>query len=139
MKQLALFVLVAFAPVLRADVKLPAVFGNHMVIQRDVPLKLWGTAAPGETVNIEFDDEKGLEAIPDAKGNWSITIGPRKADGKSHKLIVAGKNKVELTDILIGDVWVGSGQSNMEWPLASSLKGKEAIEAAGKRSDVRLF
>jgi sialate O-acetylesterase len=126
------------APLARADVKLPAVFGSHMVVQRDVPLPVWGAAEPGEEVSVQLDDDK-TTAKADEKGRWKVTLPARKADGKPHVLTISGKNKIELTDILVGEVWVGSGQSNMEWSLAASLKGKEAIEAAGKRSDVRLF
>src|SRR5262245_154503 len=100
MKRLALLVLVAFTPVLRADVKLPAVFGNQMVIQRDAPLPVWGTAGPGEDVMVQFDDEKASTKADD-KGNWKVSLTARQADGKAHTITVSGKNKIELTDILI--------------------------------------
>src|SRR5262245_48566147 len=100
MKRLALLALVGFVPLVRADVKLPAVFGSHMVVQRDVPLMVWGTAAPGEEVTVQFDDDK-TTAGADKEGRWKASLAARKADGKPHTLTVSGKNKIELTDILV--------------------------------------
>src|SRR5262245_4069944 len=75
-----------------ADVKLPAVIGSHMVLQRDKPLPIWGWAAPGEDVTVTFDDH-AVAAKADDKGNWKVTLPAKKADGKGHKLTVVGKNK----------------------------------------------
>src|SRR5215470_12154470 len=102
-----------------ADVQLPSVLGSHMVLQRDKPLPVWGWADPGEEVKVEF---AGKEAVTkaDAKGNWRVTLPAQKANATGQRLTVTGKNKVELEDVLVGEVWVGSGQSNMEWWLAST-------------------
>src|SRR5215813_5536467 len=117
------------APASRADVKLPTVLGSHMVLQRDKPLPIWGTADPGEEVTVEFAGQtKSTKA--DDQGKWKVDLEPVKADGKAHELTVKGKNTIKLEDVLIGEVWVGSGQSNMEWWLASTQKAKEAIAAA---------
>jgi sialate O-acetylesterase len=121
----------------RADVKLPAVLGSHMVLQRDKPLPIWGTDDPGEEVTVEFAGQT-KNARADDKGHWKVTLEPVKADTKAHELTVKGKNTIKLEDILIGEVWVGSGQSNMEWSLAASSKPKETI-AAAKHADIRLF
>ena len=126
-----------FVPPVRADVKLPSVFGSHMVLQRDRPLPIWGTASPGEDVEVTLG-EKSAKTKADDKGFWKVSLPPMSADGKEYKLTVAGKNTIELTDILIGEVWVGSGQSNMEWSLAQSHDAKEAIPAAD-RPKIRLF
>jgi sialate O-acetylesterase len=120
-----------------ADVKLPAVLDSHMVLQRDVPVKVWGTADAGETVAVKLGDASAETKADDA-GNWKVTLPAQKADGKSRKISVAGKNTIELDDILIGEVWVGSGQSNMEWPLTATHGSKEAIAAAG-HPQIRLF
>ena len=120
-----------------ADVRLPAVIGSHAVLQRDVPLPLWGWAEPNEEVTVAIDDNKAT-AKADADGKWRVTLKPMKADGKPHKLTVAGKNELVLEDILIGEVWVGSGQSNMEWHLRSTHGAAEAI-AAAKYPKIRLF
>jgi sialate O-acetylesterase len=121
----------------RADVKLPSVLGSRMVLQRDKPLPVWGWADPGEEVKVEFAGQHA-SAKADDKGSWKVTLPAVKADGKTHRLTVTGKNKVELEDVLIGEVWVGSGQSNMEWPLAATQKAKEAV-AAAKHPTIRLF
>jgi sialate O-acetylesterase len=121
----------------RADVKLPSVLGSHMVLQRDMPLPIWGWAGPGEAVKVRLD-EQTAETRADKEGNWKVELSPVKADGKSHRLVVEGKNTIELEDILFGEVWLGSGQSNMEWQLVNTHGASEAI-AAAKHSQIRLF
>ncbi len=116
-------------PQVQADVTLPKVIGSHMVLQRDRPLPIWGWAAPGEEVTVKLD-EATATAKADAQGNWKVVLSAVKADGKAHSMTISGKNKIELDDILIGEVWIGSGQSNMEFGLASSIGGKEAVAAA---------
>ncbi len=124
-------------PQVRADVTLPKVIGDHMVLQRDRPLPIWGWAEPGEVVTVKLD-EATVTAKADAQGNWKVVLPAVKADGKAHTMTISGKNKIELEDILIGDVWVGSGQSNMEYGLAGSMGGNEAV-AAATDSRIRLL
>ena len=116
-------------PQARADVKLPKVIGSHMVLQRDRPLPIWGWADPGEEVTVKLD-EATATAKADAQGNWKVVLPAVKADGKAHSMTVSGKNKIELDDILIGEVWIGSGQSNMEMGITMCDKAKEEIPAA---------
>jgi len=142
MKRVSLSGLIALAiafssPTARAEVKLPAVIGSRMVLQRDKPLPIWGWADPGEEVTVEFAGNKA-SAKADDKGNWKVTLPATKANAKGQLLTVTGKNKIELKDVLVGEVWVGSGQSNMEWPLIITQKGKEAA-AAAKHPNIRLF
>ncbi len=117
------------APQARADVKLPKVIGSHMVLQRGRPLPIWGWAAPGEEVAVKLDGATAA-AKADAQGDWKVVLPAMQADGKAHQMTVRGKNKIELDDILIGEVWLGSGQSNMEYSVAGSIGAKEAIAAA---------
>ena len=119
----------SIAPQAQADVKLPKVLGSHMVLQRDRPLPIWGWADPGEEVTVKLDDATAT-AKADAHGNWKVVLPAVKADGKAHSMTVSGKNKIELDDILIGEVWIGSGQSNMEMGIAACDKAKEEIAAA---------
>lgn len=121
----------------RADVKMPTIFGSHMVVQRDRPLPVWGRADPGEAVTVQFAGHSAT-AEANKQGRWKVTLPAVKADGKPHQLTVNGKNKVVLDDVLIGEVWVGSGQSNMEWPLIATEKGREAI-AAADHPTIRLY
>ncbi|MBN2294312.1 MAG: 9-O-acetylesterase, partial [Pirellulales bacterium] len=138
----ALFVLliliVCLAPQIRADVTLPKIIDSHMVLQRDMPLPIWGWAEAGEEVSVQLDGNAPVKTKADDKGNWKVTLSAVKADGKPHHLTITGKNKIELTDILIGEVWIGSGQSNMEWPLSATVKSNEAV-AAANHPQIRLF
>jgi sialate O-acetylesterase len=112
-----------------ADVKLPNVISSQMVLQRDRPLPIWGWADPGEEVTVNLDDAT-FTAKADAQGTWKVVLPAVKADGKAHNMTINGKNKIKLDDILIGEVWMSAGQSNMEFPLTNSIGGKEAVVAA---------
>ncbi len=101
-----------------ADVKLPNVFSDHMVLQQGQENKIWGTATVGEKVTISIAD-KTIDAKADDKGKWSAKL-PSLAVGGPHKLRVAGSSVVEISDILVGEVWICSGQSNMQWTVAAS-------------------
>ncbi len=133
----ALLVASSAVPQARADVKLPKVFGSHMVLQRDRPLPVWGWADPGEEVTVKLDEATGTVKA-DAQGNWRVVLPAVKADGKAHRMTVSGKNKIELDDILIGEVWLGSGQSNMEMGLMMCQKGREEV-AAANHPNIRLL
>jgi sialate O-acetylesterase len=121
-----------------ADVKLPAIFCDHMVLQREAPLPVWGWAAPGEEVSAFLDSEKPVVVKADKLGKWKLTLAAHKADGKPHTLTVKGKNTLVIKDILFGEVWIGSGQSNMEWPLLRARDGSNEARAA-VYSNIRLF
>jgi sialate O-acetylesterase len=120
-----------------ADVKLPAVIDSHMVLQRDVPLPIWGWADEGEEVTVTLG-KKSARATAGADGRWTVELPAMKASRKTHTLTVSGSNTITLEDILIGEVWVGSGQSNMEWPLKNSTGAAAAIKDADFKN-VRLF
>ena len=87
-----------------------------MVLQRDIPIHIWGDAEPGEHVMVELHGTRGT-AVADKVGRWSIYLPAEPAVGP-FALMVRGSNTIQLEDILIGDLWVASGQSNMEMPLA---------------------
>lgn len=99
----------------QADIRLPRLIGDGMVLQRDAPLTLWGRADPGERIDIEFVEQK-RRTTADANGDWSVTLAPLPAGGP-HVLRLHGKHSITLRNVLIGDVWLASGQSNMEFPL----------------------
>jgi sialate O-acetylesterase len=109
----ALFAINASA---HADVRMNNVFGEHMVLQRDMPVKVWGQAAPGEKVAVAFAGQC-RSATADARGNWSVQLGAMKANATPQELVVTGTSTVRLGDILVGDVWLCSGQSNMAFAL----------------------
>jgi sialate O-acetylesterase len=112
----------------RADVTLPALFTDHMVVQRGLPVHVWGWAEPGETVTVEFRGER-RDATADRLGRWSATLSPGEAGGP-FTLRVAAANEIVLEDVQVGDVWMASGQSNMELPLSRAEGGAEEIAAA---------
>lgn len=135
---------------LQAAVTLSPVFGDHMVLQRGMEVPLWGKADPGEKVTVKFQaQDKSVQA--DESGNWRIKLDPLTAGGPE-TLTVSGSNTLTLTDILIGEVWVGAGQSNMQLatsnfignpnnPLVSTIcdKNLEALVNAAPYPKVRLF
>src|SRR5580698_2802572 len=99
----------------RADVKVPAIFGSHMVLQRDQKDRVWGWADPGEEVTVKLaGQEKTAKAGPD--GSWQVVLDPMAAGGP-HILTIQGKNTIRLVDVLVGEVWICSGQSNMQMSI----------------------
>lgn len=103
-----------------ADVTVPNLFGNHMVIQQNQPIRVWGLAAAGEAVTVTLGDDQ-VSAKADDKGNWKVELPARKADNKPLTLTIKGKNQLKFEDVLLGEVWLCSGQSNMGWAVQSSF------------------
>ncbi|WP_375419499.1 sialate O-acetylesterase [uncultured Hymenobacter sp.] len=99
----------------QAYVRLPALVGDHMVLQRDQPLPLWGWAAPAEHVTVRFQG-RSYPAVASGAGRWEMTL-PATPSGGPFAMTITGQNTLTINDILIGDVWLASGQSNMELPL----------------------
>lgn len=98
------------------DVRLPAFFSDHMVLQRDRPVKVWGWAAAGEKVGVRIANRTGT-ATASASGNWQVTLPSLYVSSVPLTLTVTGKTKIEVKDVLVGDVWLCGGQSNMEFGL----------------------
>ena len=112
-------------PALRADVKLPPVFSSHMVLQREVTAPVWGSAAPDEEVTVSIAGQTKTTKA-DAKGLWRVKLDPLRV-GPALTLTVKGKNTLTLTDVLVGEVWLGSGQSNMDGRAGGYAKGDEGL------------
>ena len=133
--------LVAVAGTARADVTLHPLFTANMVLQQGVKLPVWGKAAPGEEVTVALFDGKTSTgtgtAKADDKGDWKVTLDAQKP-GTGYRFEVAGKNAVALTNVAVGEVWVCSGQSNMEWPLNASYDADKA-KAGALNANLRLF
>lgn len=111
-----------------ANVKLPKIFGDGMVLQRDQQIVVWGWAAGGETVAVSFHNQKKTTKAG-KDGRWKVLLQPEAAGGP-YTLVVNGKNTTTVNDVLVGDVWICSGQSNMEWPVAASANAAAEIAAA---------
>lgn len=101
-----------------AELKLPAVLGSNMVLQQGKPITIWGWATPGQSVTITFLNKK-YKATANSQSEWKIQLPPAKAGKAGEMIIESRKEKITLTNILIGEVWVCSGQSNMEFDLNS--------------------
>ncbi|SNR54340.1 sialate O-acetylesterase [Lutibacter agarilyticus] len=121
---------------LRAEVSLADIFSDHMVLQRNMDLKIWGTADSEEELTLSFNGQN-VKTKANNKGEWSLVLKPM-SEGGPFVMTVEGKNKVVLKDILIGDVWVCSGQSNMGWTVKQSNNAEEEISNA-KYPNIRLF
>ena len=99
-----------------AEVRTPAIFGDHMILQRGKPVPVYGSAAPGEKVAVNFHGQS-LATTADARGDWQLKLAAMSADPGGQKLTVSGSNTITFADVLIGDVWLCSGQSNMDMRL----------------------
>ena len=119
-----------------AEVKLPAVISSHMVLQQDLPVRLWGWAEAGEKVTAALGG-KSVSAVTASNGAWSMVLPKMKAGGP-HTLTIEGKNKIVVDDVLVGEVWVASGQSNMEFAVERALNFDEE-KAAATDSQIRFF
>ena len=97
------------------EIRLPRLISNGMVLQRDMPITLWGWAAPGEKINIRLH-KREANVVADQGGRWKATLMPLPAGGP-YEMMFSGTNKIEVNDVWIGDVWLCSGQSNMELPM----------------------
>jgi sialate O-acetylesterase len=127
-----------------ADVRLPEIFNNNMVLQRDMPIPIWGWAEPGEEVSILFENQaRGtftVEVTTNADGKWSTQLPPLTASTEPAVLTIKGKNEIKLTNVLVGDVWLCSGQSNMEWTMTwSSREEYEELLKTVDNPNIRLF
>ena len=116
MKAIRLYALLVLTSHAFGEVKLPALFSDHVVLQRDRPLPIWGWAAPGEPVAVSLGAQKA-SATTGADGRWSVRLAAQPATKQPLTLTVAGKNTVTVNDVLLGDVWLCSGQSNMDMAL----------------------
>lgn len=130
-------VLSCVSPFVHADVKLPAIFTSNMVLQRDTRLPVWGTADAGEAVKVTFGtQEKSTTAAAD--GRWKVELDAVPASAQPAELRVTGNNTVTFSNVLVGEVWVCSGQSNMEWALRNTNDFTTAI-AEAQHPNIRLF
>lgn len=141
MKYFIGFILLFSTEILSAQVRLPRLVSNSMVLQRDTKLKIWGWASAGEKIMLSLSnsDSKIYQASTNEKGEWKIVLPAQKAGGP-FTMKVKGSNEIILSDILFGDVWVCSGQSNMEQPMGGRLKYKYADEIANANNqEIRQF
>jgi len=133
----SLLALAASCGTLCADVSLPSLISDGMVLQAGAKVRIWGKAAPGEKVEVSFAGQKA-EAVAGESGSWEAVLKPLAANSESQSLLVSGANKIEVKDVLVGEVWLGAGQSNMEMPVSEALNSKAEI-AAAEFPKIRVF
>lgn len=120
-----------------ADVRVHPLFSDHTVLQRSKSIPVWGTAAEGESITVEFGGQKA--STTSHNGRWMVRLTPMNADIEGRELKITGpSNRVVLQDVVVGEVWVCSGQSNMEWPLSRSFQSTNDI-ANSANGQLRLF
>ena len=119
-----------------AEVSVPGIFSDHMVLQRNEPLPIWGFADPGEKVTVAIAGQQ-IATIADDAGNWRVELDALKAGGP-HRLKIKGNNTISIDDVYVGEVWLCSGQSNMEWRVASA-NNAEAEMAAADLPMIRMY
>ena len=121
----------------QANIRLPKLVGDHMVLQRETNIPLWGWADANEEVVLTFNGNT-YKALPNSDKKWQISL-PKMNAGGPYYMTIKGKNTIEIVDILIGDVWLGSGQSNMEWLLKMEVDNYKKEISEANYPNIRLF
>lgn len=128
-RSLSVFFLCCLAFSAHAQVQLNPLFCDHMVLQRGAAVPVWGTASPGQKVTVVFASQK-VDAVSDAQGRWKAQLAPMPANGVGADLVVTGPNAVAVKDVVVGDVWLAGGQSNMDSPLRSGASAEAIPQSA---------
>ena len=131
-----LFAFLALAGSAEADVRLPGIISDHMLLQRGMPVRIFGKAEPGEAVSVAFRGQTS-RTVTDALGRWEVWLEPM-APGPAADMTISGVNTITIADVLVGDVWIGSGQSNMQWAVRQSDNADAEI-ASATFPQIRLF
>lgn len=137
MRCLILLLAITSALVTNAEIKLPRLISDGAVLQRDTELRLWGWAEPGEKIELTFQNNK-YRATTNSTGTWTIKL-PAQAAGGPHTLLFTGKNQVAINDVLFGDVWICSGQSNMELPMERVKEKYNEVIKTTPYNNIRQF
>lgn len=127
MKKTILAALLFLPLFVRAEIKLPAVFTDHLVLQRDLAVPVWGWAKVGEEVTVEFAEQKKTVKT-DANGQWRVKLDPLVASSQPREMKIGSR---VIKDVLVGEVWLASGQSNMGFPVGSAHHAEQALAKAG--------
>ncbi len=139
MKKSIAFLTLLLASSLHADVKLPVIFSDNMVVQRDIEAPVWGWADPSEKVTVSFAGNTA-STTTGKDGKWMVKLSKSAASSKPQTLTVKGNNEIVFKNVLIGDVWLCSGQSNMECKLKACTKTPDEVTEAHKdNTQLRLF
>src|SRR5690349_23083082 len=121
---------------LQAELRLPALFSDNMVLQQGMPVPVWGWADDGEAITVKFRGQTVTATTMNL--GWSLKLRPLKAGGPDVLTVSTKSKTIEFKNVLVGEVWVCSGQSNMEWPLRMAYQPEDDI-AAANNPQIRLF
>ena len=133
-RSFCLVLVLTLAPALNAETTLSSIIGDNMVLQRNAPVVLWGWDNADKTVSVSIGDASATANVA-ADGGWSVSL-PAMKEGGPHTIVIRGSEKIEVKNVLVGEVWLCSGQSNMEWTVSRSLNPQEEI-AAGTHPRIR--
>ncbi|OGV53071.1 MAG: hypothetical protein A2X45_11485 [Lentisphaerae bacterium GWF2_50_93] len=120
-----------------AGTSMPKIFGDNMVLQRDIPVPVWGTAIKGEEIKVSFNGQVKV-AVAGQDGKWMVKLDAMEANTKGEELVVNASNTITFKNVVVGEVWLCSGQSNMTFPLSDSLTGNEVIKNSDE-DNIRIF
>ncbi|MEH0153285.1 sialate O-acetylesterase [Limibacter armeniacum] len=140
LKTLLCLLLLTFSFDLFANISLPSIFGHHMVLQQQETVNFWGWGKPGEEVHItcSWSPETDYKTIVSNLGKWNIDVSTPEAGGPFN-IHIKGYNAIDIEDVLIGEVWLGSGQSNMEWTPALGIDNAEEEKVKANYPEIRFF
>ncbi|WP_276379619.1 sialate O-acetylesterase [Flavobacterium sp. H4147] len=128
MKKLIVFILLIISAISSANVRMPILFSDGMVLQRDKQIPIWGFADANESVEVHFNKQI-KKTTADKNGKWTVHLAAEKAGGP-FELVVIGKNKITIKNVLVGEVWICSGQSNMEFQVSKTINAEKEIADA---------
>ncbi|KAF2332782.1 sialate O-acetylesterase [Flavobacterium nitrogenifigens] len=128
MKKAIVFILLIFSVISSANVRMPLIFSDGMVLQRDKQIPIWGFADANESVEVHFNKQI-KKTTADKNGKWTVNLNAEKAGGP-FELIIIGKNKITIKNVLVGEVWICSGQSNMEFQVFKTMNAEKEISSA---------
>lgn len=118
------------------DVRMSSIFADHMVLQQDMSIPVWGKAAPGGYLTVDFAGES-VGTTVDERGQWYVELGKTDAGGP-FELQIIGKDTLKFVDVMVGEVWICSGQSNMEWQVRNSTNAQEEMDSANY-PEIRMY
>ncbi|MEN2486703.1 sialate O-acetylesterase [Flavobacterium sp. B11] len=128
MKKSVIFIFLLISVLANANVRMPLIFSDGMVLQRDKQIQIWGFAEANESVEVHFNKQI-KKTITDKNGKWSVNLAAEKAGGP-FELIIIGKNTITIKNVLVGEVWICSGQSNMEFQVFKTMNSEKEISSA---------
>jgi sialate O-acetylesterase len=144
---LSLSVLLVFTSTLLGQITLPKILGHNMVLQQKKKVDVWGTASPNEKISVSFAGQN-KNTVANKSGNWSVKLNPMKASFEPQDMTIMGSNTIILKNILVGEVWLCSGQSNMEYAMRkysdyqTKIKGYHPPEDdlnTANNTNIRIF